>query len=293
MTVETIVPGVLTVASAVPDPPFEMERDGALAGFDIALMQALAAELGLTWRACRYEGADFNGIFDGLESGAWDCVASGTTITPEREAKVDFCAPYVISGQSLVCNVARHPTYRSVRDLGGQVIAVQKGNTSQPVAERLKAQGAVAEVRVYPYAGIGAMLDDLEAGRIAAIMKLAPVMRWLTRDRSHLEVVQDDITVEKLGICVRKGNAPLREALDAAQARLAADGRLGALVTTWIKPRHAAFACSPGPTAAPTWRTSPCPSPSSRRLTPCISRRAQRMPRSTGTPPRAGNTSSP
>jgi ABC-type amino acid transport substrate-binding protein len=115
------------------------------------------------------------------------------------------------------------------------VIAVQKGNTSEPVAARLKAGGAVADVHVYPYAGIGTMLDDLEAGRIAAIMKLAPVMRWLTRERPHLKVVEDDITVEKLGICVKRGNAPLRTALDAAQARLAANGMLDCLVTTWIK----------------------------------------------------------
>lgn len=47
-----------------------------------------------------------------------------------------------------------------------------------PVALQLKADGRVADVRVYAYRDIGTMLDDLDAGRIAAVMKLAPVMRW-------------------------------------------------------------------------------------------------------------------
>lgn len=236
MTVRTITPGVLKVGAAVPDPPFELMRDGAPAGFDIALMRAVCAELGLEWRLCRYAGADFDGIFDGLADGAFDCVASGMTITPEREARADFCSPYLVSGQSLVCNVARTPDITTVHDLEGRVIAVQRGNTSEPVAERLKAAGEVADVRTYPYDSIGEMLDDLEAGKIAAIMKLAPVMHWLVRDRPHLRVVQQGVTTEKLAVCVRRRNDGLREALDAAQAHLAERGVLGDLIARWIGP---------------------------------------------------------
>jgi polar amino acid transport system substrate-binding protein len=230
----TTANGTLRVASAVPDPPFELERDGELTGFDIELTKALAATLGLEWQPRRYEGSDFNGIFDGLADGSWDVVASGTTITPERQHKADFCQPYLVSGQSLVCNLERTPHIRTVDDLAGQVIAVQRGNTSQPVVERLKAEGKVADVRLYPYHGIGDMLDDLEAGRIGAIMKLAPVMHWFTRDRPTLRVVQEGITREKLGICIKFGNAALREALDAAQARLSFDGTLQRLIAKWV-----------------------------------------------------------
>ena len=70
------------------------------------------------------------------------------------------------------------------------VLGVQEGNTSQPVAERLRAEGEVEDVRLYPYHAIGAMLDDLEAGQIDAVMKLAPVLAWLTRDRPALKIVR-------------------------------------------------------------------------------------------------------
>jgi ABC-type amino acid transport substrate-binding protein len=235
MTLATITPGVLRVGSAIPDPPFELLRDGAPAGLDIEWMKAICGELGLVWQSCRYAGADFEGIFAGLDDGAWDCVASGATVTPARELKADFCTPYLVSGQSLVCNIERTPQIRSVRDLKGRVIAVQRGNTSEPVVERLKAQGAVADVRIYPYDGIVAMLDDLEAGRIAAIMKLAPVMHWLTRERPRLRVVEEGITVEKIAVSVRRGDSALRQAIEHAQQVLVTNGTLARLVKTWVE----------------------------------------------------------
>ena len=228
----TLEAGVLRVGAALPDPPFEFAAGDAPAGFDVALTQALAADLGLAWRLERFDGADFNAIFDGLGRD-WDCVASGATITPAREAVAAFCAPYVVSGQALVCDPARTPDLRGVDDLAGRTLGVQQGNTSQPVAERLRRAGRLGAVRVYPYHAIGAMLDDLAAGRIDAAMKLAPVLRWLLRDRPDLRIVQTDITEEKLAIAVAPASTALRAALDAAQARMAASGALAALAKHW------------------------------------------------------------
>ncbi len=234
MSVSTLTPGVLTVSSALPDPPFEFEDGGKPLGFDVEWTQAIAEQLGLRWRIAAYAGSDFNGIFEGLNSGVCDCIASGTTVTASRERVARFCAPYVRSGQSLVCNIAATPNIQSVGDLKGLVLAVQAGNTSEPVAEKLKAQGGVADVRVYAYHDITKMLDDLDAGRIGAIMKLAPVMRWFVRNRPNLRVVQENITNESLAIAVATGNEILRNAIDDAQARLQSDGTLSRLTDKWL-----------------------------------------------------------
>jgi polar amino acid transport system substrate-binding protein len=224
----------LRVGAALPDPPFEFVGKSGPSGFDIALMQHIAAKLGRPWRLVPYEGVDFNGIFAGLDSGAYDCVASGTTITPEREKVADFCAPYAVSGQSLVVDTTRHPHVHNIDDLAGLVIGVQHGNTSEPVAEKLVAQHRAARVRVYAYHEIELALEDLSSGGCDAFMKLAPVTAWFVRNRPELKVVQVGITTERLGICVRKGNTTLREAIGKAQAELMADGTLPALITEWL-----------------------------------------------------------
>lgn len=224
----------LKVGAALPDPPFEfMSKDGP-AGFDIALMQRIAEKLGREWQLVPYKGADFNGIFAGLDSGAYDCIASGATITPQRQRIADFCAPYVVSGQSLVVDPSRHPGVHGIADLKGLVIGVQQGNTSQPVADKLVAEHRAARVRVYAYDEIEKALDDLMTGGCDAFMKLAPVTQWFVRDRPKLKVVETGITRERLGISVRKGNAALRDAIDKTQASLMADGTLPALIKQWL-----------------------------------------------------------
>ena len=67
-------------------------------------MGALCDTLGVEHKVVKFEGSDFNRIFDGLASGAYDAVISGTTVTPEREAVARFTDPYLESGQSLVVN---------------------------------------------------------------------------------------------------------------------------------------------------------------------------------------------
>lgn len=208
---------------------------GEARGFDVELMRAIAAELGLAWRLIPYAGEDFNGVFGGLARGMWDCVASGATITPERQQLASFCAPYIGSGQSLVCNIEATPHVRSIDDLRGMTLGVQHGNTSEPVAHRLKDEGRIAEVRTYAYHDIGVMLDDLAAGKIGGVMKLAPVMRWMTRNRPRLRVVQERITDEMLGVAVRLSDDALRDALNDAQARLRDSGVLPQLVKKWLQ----------------------------------------------------------
>jgi ABC-type amino acid transport substrate-binding protein len=157
----TIEPGTLAVASALPDPPFELRQDNAVTGFDIELMRAICGVLGVEHTIVEYRGHDFNGIFDGLREHTYDAVISGTTITPERQQAARFTNPYLESGQSLVVNTKRTPQIRSTADLSGQVVRIQVGNTSDIVARKLEAEGAIAGIRYYAYGGIIDALDDV------------------------------------------------------------------------------------------------------------------------------------
>jgi len=225
---------VLRVGAALPDPPFELLTNDGPAGFDITLMQCIAGILGRKWQLVPYKGTNFNDIFAGLDNGTYDCIASGTTITSERSEIADFCSPYAVSGQSLVVDFSRHPNVHGIGDLRGLVIGVQQGNTSQPVSDKLVVERRAARVRVYAYDEIEKALDDLSSGGCDAFMKLAPVTAWFVRDRPKLKVVETDITVERLAICVRKGNTVLHRAINKAQAALVADGTLAALIKQWL-----------------------------------------------------------
>ncbi len=222
----------LTVGVALPDPPFNGMPDGG--GLDIDLMTAIAESLGMAVEFIGYEGADFNGIFDGLDSGAYDCVTAGTTVTPEREKKAAFVAPYLISGQALAVDVNRLPRVHSIDDLEGLTIGVQQGNTSQPLAEELVAQGKAANVRVYDYRSIHTALTDLTTGGCDAVMKLAPVLTELVKPIAGVDVVQRDISTENIAIAVALTNQKLLSRITVAQTGLEEDGSLQRIRRKWL-----------------------------------------------------------
>ncbi|MGD9530711.1 ABC transporter substrate-binding protein [Pseudonocardia sp.] len=223
---------VLRVGSALPDPPFEIPGPPA-SGLDVDWMRAVAAELGARYQLVGYDGDDFEGIFARLGE-RYDAVASGATVTDHRRTLARWCRPYLRSGQSLVVNTDRTPDVHATGDLAGLVLGVQEGNTSEPVARRLHAEGGVAGVRVYPYEGILDALDDLDAGRIGGFMKLEPVMRRLTEERPSLAVVQTGITTELIAVAVASGDAALAAELDRAQDALRARGTLAELGARWL-----------------------------------------------------------
>jgi polar amino acid transport system substrate-binding protein len=221
----------LKVGAAFPDPPFNGMPDDS--GLDIDLMTELAEKLGATVEFIPYQGKDFNGIFDGLGAD-YDCVAAGTTVTPEREAKATFVPPYLISGQSLAVDTGRLPHVRSIDDLDGLTIGVQRGNTSQPIAQQLVEEGKAAAVRVYDYGAIRDALTDLTTGACDVFIKLAPVLTELVKPIPGVEVVVRGISVENIAIAVPLGDQRLLGRLSVAQAELEDDGTLQQIRRKWL-----------------------------------------------------------
>jgi polar amino acid transport system substrate-binding protein len=221
----------LRVGAAFPDPPFNGMPDDT--GLDIDLMTAIAESLGAAVQFIPYHGPDFNGIFDALGS-AYDCVAAGTTVTPERETKAQFVPPYLISGQSLAVDTTRLPDVKTIDDLEGLTIGIQQGNTSQPIADGLVAEGKAKAVRVYDYGSIRTALTDLTTGGCDAFMKLAPVLTELVKPIPGVEVVQRGISVENIAIAVPLGDQTLLSRITVAQAELEADGTLPRIRQKWL-----------------------------------------------------------
>src|SRR5215210_1015680 len=234
MTELTLEPGVLRVASAFPDPPFEITIDGKKRGFDVELMRLICEHLGLAQHQVECAGDDFNWIFDGLSDGSYDAVISGTTITPEREQVAIFSEPYLEFDQGLVVNVARNPQIKTIDDLHSRVVGIQVGNTSDLVARKLLGEGAIGDIKYYPYHGILTALDDLSAGHIGALIKLFPVVSWLVKDRQELAVIQQIPTHERLGVAFAKNNVALCEAVNKSLASIKERGMFDALRRKWL-----------------------------------------------------------
>jgi len=77
-------------------PPFVIdEGDGIYSGLTISLWQHIAAELGIGYR---FEVRTIEGMIAGVEDGTLFAAASALTITADRESRVDFTHPFLVTG---------------------------------------------------------------------------------------------------------------------------------------------------------------------------------------------------
>lgn len=227
----TLEEGVLQVGSCLDYPPFESVEGGDEVGFDIDLTEAVAERLGLTVEWVR---ADFVGIFVQVAGGSFDMVAAASTITEDREEKVDFSDPYFNALQSLTVNTEQTPDITSSDQLGqGDVVNVQEGTTGEIWAtENLEPQG----VEIKSFTSATDMFRDLEAGNATAVINDYDASVGIIADLPALEVVQQIDTDEHYGFAFSPSNPELREAWNLALAQVIADGTYAEIYGQYFNP---------------------------------------------------------
>jgi ABC-type amino acid transport substrate-binding protein len=227
----TLEEGVLSVGSCLDYKPFESVKSGDEVGFDVDLTEAIAERLGLTVDWVR---SDFVGIFVQVSGGAFDMVAAASTITADREEKVDFSDPYFNALQSLTVNAEQTPDITSTDQLGeGDVVNVQKGTTGEIWAtENLKPQG----VDLKAFTSATDMFRDLEAGNAVGVINDFDASVGIIVDLPSLEVVQQIDTDEHYGFAFSPSNPELREAWNIAQAQVIADGTYAEIYGRYFEP---------------------------------------------------------
>jgi phosphate/phosphite/phosphonate ABC transporter binding protein len=244
---QTITEGVLTVGSDIPWPPFEDYDDaGNVVGFDAALVEEMAARLGLE---VVWIDTDFDTIFTQLATGRFDVVASGTTITPERAEQVNFTEPYYKAQQALTINENETPNIRTIDDLSeGDSVAVQTGTTGRDWAtENLAPLGV--EVREFQQAPD--TYNALEGGQVTGVIFDEPSAVAEAANRPGLVVVQVIDTNENYGFGVDPANPDLLTALNAQFMDMVNDGTYQAIYDEWFDAPAGSILYEPPPVPEP------------------------------------------
>lgn len=201
-------------------PPFNMkDASGALIGFDVDIAKALCAQMKAD---CEIVAQDWDGIIPGLLSKKYDAIIASMSITPERQQKVDFTAPY-------------YSNYlRFIAAKGGKVMATKAGLKGKnlgaqraTIAAQYLEDNYRKDANVKVYDTQDAAYLDLQAGRIDALLSdIYPAHDWLSqKDNGGFEFIGDSIDIDdKIGIAVRKGDKELRGKLNAALQAIRANG---------------------------------------------------------------------
>ncbi|MFI2912263.1 ABC transporter substrate-binding protein [Streptomyces sp. PDY-4] len=229
--VELVKAGQLTTCTHLPYPPFQSEIDGKVQGFDVALIDLVADDLGVKQQILDTPFENFKtGAF--LNSGECDLAAAGMTITDERKKNVDFSDPYFNATQAVL--VDKGSGVGSLADVKAK--DVKLGAQAQTTGEDYaKGQG----FDPVSFESSDAVLNGLRTGQVKAVVIDYPVVQGWLKDKANADafrVAEQIDTGEEYGFTVKKGNTALREAIDKALADAEADGTYKKLYEKWIGP---------------------------------------------------------
>ncbi len=196
---EILERGELRVGLSGGQPPLNMKNQrGEVIGLEADIVQALADAMGV---GVRFVVTPFADLLSTLERGDVDIVISGMTITPERNARVAFAGPYLISGKSLLTRSEALSSAESleVLDDASRKYAALAGSTSESFVRDQLPKAFLRTTSDYDEAVQLVMNDEVDAMiadfPICALSVLRHPDAGLMRHRNPF-------TIEPLGIAL-------------------------------------------------------------------------------------------
>jgi polar amino acid transport system substrate-binding protein len=211
---------VLVVGTDAAYAPFESQNEkGEIVGFTIDIVNAAAAKAGIQ---VKFVNTPWEGIFNALQQGDRDIIASSVTITDERKQTMDFTNPYFDAVQLIA--VKDNSRIASFADLKKAKVGVQTGTTGDEAVTKLlgKTSTAIKRFESTPLA-----LKELEAGGVDAVVAdNGVVIHYVANNPGgKFKTVSDkEFVPEQYGFAVKKGNAELLGKLNQGIAGIKSDG---------------------------------------------------------------------
>lgn len=210
-------------------PPIVMKEDGILRGLEIDFAVRLADELG---RPLDLVELPWDRQIPALLNGEIDLIMAGMTVTDLRQVRIDFCNPYMKSGQMALVrrrDAARIKTREDLCDKSDR-IGVKKGTTADGFVQENCPRAQVIQYMVPNDAALA-----LRNRRLDAFIYDAPAIWWLASQyEADLAVVPILLTTEDIAWGVKPGNELFKQQVNDTLGEWKKDGTLQVLLNRWV-----------------------------------------------------------
>ena len=235
---------VLRVGVNATREPFSfMDENGRISGHDGELARVFAYRLN---RPIEFVNVRWDALIPALQSGKIDIVVTGMSATDERRQFVDFTTTYYQN--KMVLLVRKPPAaaaasasstgsakpapgglqLSSIEDLKTLRLGVLQGSAFDTWAQRTFPGGDVRQFNSF-----ADVLLAVETGQIVASFMDAEALREAQKHRPEFVAIGGPIFTSDVAAGFRKDSGELREAFNAFQAQIRADGTYDDLMRRW------------------------------------------------------------
>ena len=236
--------GVLTIAMECAYAPYNWSQsddsNGAVPISNVPGTYANGYDVMIAKQICEANGwelevvqSDWDSLVPGVQTGTFDAVIAGQSMTAERSEQVDFAGPYYYA--SIVCVTKTDSPYANaagISDLSGGTCTAQIAtiwyDSCLPQIEGAQVQTAAETAP--------AMLMALETGTVDFVCTDMPTAQGAVRAYPDLKILDfsgtdgdfqftDEERAENvnIGVSVKKGNTELKDAIDSILSTMTAD----------------------------------------------------------------------
>ena len=215
---------LLKVGSDTTSPPMESvdPATGQIVGFDVDVVNAICAKINCQ---AEFVTTAWDGIFVALDQGDFDLVASGVSITEERQKAMDFSDPYIVNSQAILMRVEDEGVTLDEFKSHGKKLSALANTTDAQVAA-----GVVGKDNVVAYDSFSATIIALKNKDVdGVVINGANAAAYEREFAGELVAAIKDLESDPLGLVFRKGDetvAAFNEGLKAIKD----DGTLDQLV---------------------------------------------------------------
>ena len=208
-------------------PPYSyIDDNGETTGFDVEMAQAVCDYYGWTYEAVpvNWDSKDLE-----LNSGSCDCIWSGFTKSPAREASYCWSEPYSINTQMIM--VLEDSDIKTLDDLAGKKVGVQIGTSALDMLKTPEEEGGCKEL-ADTFASVESMdtytnaVAELKAGAIDAIAIDVTTGNFQMSKQEGLKYLDEKLGDEVYAIGFRTEDTELRDKVNDALVALAESGKM-------------------------------------------------------------------
>ncbi|WP_181802904.1 ABC transporter substrate-binding protein [Streptomyces shenzhenensis] len=239
--------GVIKVGSDIAYPPVEYMQSGKAVGVDPDIADALGKQLGVRFD---FQNGKFDQLIVGLQANRFNVIMSAMNDTKDRQNGIDSdtgkkvgngvdFVDYFTAGTSILVQKGNPKGIKSLDDLCGKVVALQKGTTSEGIAkaqsQKCTKDGNKA-IDLQTFDTDPEALLRLKQGASVADLNDFPVAAYNAKTSGggkDFEVVGEQIEAGPYGIAVSKENTQLRDAIQAAMAAIIKNGDYQKILEKW------------------------------------------------------------
>lgn len=236
--------GRVVVALVADRPPFAyVDATGALAGYEVALVQSMVAYWLGDASAIDFIPVSVSIGKEMVFTGQADMLVGGVEHTRQAELEMDFSQTTYVAGEGLMIQ-AGMPITR-VESLQGQLVAVVQGSGSGDVLLSV-AQDAGVSVAVAPQPTLETAIAMLAEGQVAAVVADRSDLLGPAYASQGLHVLVWRLTQVPLALGLPAGDSGFRDLVNLTLQAMKSEGKLDTLYSVWFDDAPPAVGRWPG-----------------------------------------------